>query len=375
MKNFLEVPLYVLIRFLLFLRYRIRVKGGEKLTKAALSKPGGILFLANHPAEIDPLILLAALWYPFKPHPVAIDYLFRKPIIRTLLDFVGAFAVPNFDFSSNSYKRKEIERTYQRIAEALDRKENLLLYPAGSLKNGAEEIIGGTSGVTQILEMRPDSNVVLIRTTGLWGSSFSRAPTGKTPDLMKAFLNGFKILLRNAIFFAPRRTVTIEVAPAPEDFPWKGSRLELNRYLEKWYNKEGPEPLNLVSFSHFRKEFPTIRERPKEEKVSLEAVGQEIKERVIEEIAKLTRAPLSQITPESNLAQDLGLDSLDMAQLVVSLKEQFGIQSLQSTDIKTVASVMVFAAKLRKSREDENGEQKLAIVWEKRERAPSRILS
>src|SRR5262245_21245052 len=122
MKSFVEIVLLLKIRFLLFLRYRIHVKGKEKL-KEPLPKPGGILFLSNHPAEIDPLILISLLWLPFKPHPVATDYLLRKTFVSSLLNLVGTFGVPNFDASSNSYKRKEIEKTYQRIFAALDRKE------------------------------------------------------------------------------------------------------------------------------------------------------------------------------------------------------------------------------------------------------------
>lgn len=354
MKRVIEWVLYVLFRGLLSLRYRIHVKGKETLAPQNLLRPGGTLFLANHPAEIDPLILLVTFWFPFRPHPVAIDYLFRKPIVRNLLELVGALPIPNFDGSSNSYKRKQIEKTYQTLFTHLDRKESILIYPAGSLKNGPEEIIGGASGVQAILEARPSANVVLIRTTGLWGSSFSRAPTGKTPDLLKAFFNGFKVLLRNGIFFAPRRSITIECTPAPTDFPWKGSRLEVNRYLEKWFNLGGPEPLKLVSFSRFKEDFPSIHEPDKQEEVSLANVPPETRQKVIEEIAKLTRMPLAEIQLGSDLALDLGLDSLDIAQLVVSLKEQFGITALHSSDLTTVGAVIAYAAKLKTAQEKDD---------------------
>jgi long-chain-fatty-acid--[acyl-carrier-protein] ligase len=365
MKDFLGRGLQLFVYFLLSLRYRIKVIG-----KKNLPQNSGILFLSNHTAEIDPVILLSTLWFPFKPHPVAIDYLFRKPFVRTLLHLVGAFRIASLDTSSNSYKRKAVEKTFHRIVEALDRKENLLIYPAGGLKSGPEEVIGGASGIARILEARPHSNIVLIRVTGLWGSSFSKALTGKTPDLGKAFLNGFKVILRNGLFFVPRRKVQIEIEPAPNDFPWGGSRLEINRYLEKWYNQKGPEPLNLVSFSCFKKEFPAIREPAKEDQISLEGVPTEVREGVIEEIAKLTRVPLDQIVPPSFLAQDLGLDSLDIAQLVVSIKERFGVQSLHSSDLKTVGSVMVFAAKLKKGREEENGPLIQNGHWRKENNRP-----
>ena len=346
------------------------MQGKETLTPQALSKPGGILFLANHPAEIDPLILITTFWFPFKPHPVAIDYLFRKPLIRSLLGIVGALSIPNFDASSNSYKRREMQKTYARIFSSLDHKENFLIYPAGSLKNGPEEVIGGASGIHTILQTKPETNVVLIRTTGLWGSTFSRAPTGKTPDLGKTFFSSFKVLLRNFIFFTPRRDVLVECTPASADFPWKGDRRDLNRYLERWYNAQGPEPLNLVSFSHFRKDCPIIKEKITREEIDLDRVLPEIKQGVIEEIVKVARVPRSEITLTSHLAQDLGFDSLDLAQLIVALKEKFGINSLNASDLSTVGSVIAYASKMQVGSAEEEEKGKVGSTWGEEKQRP-----
>jgi len=373
MKRLFEKLGYGLLRSLIALRYKICVKGKEKITPQNLSQPGGILFLANHPAEIDPLILLTTFWFPFRPHPVAIDYLFQKPIVGRLLQWVKALPIPNFEGSSNSYKRKQIEKTYQGLFSYIDKGENVLIYPAGGLKNGPEEMIGGTSGVKTILEARPKINIVLVRTSGLWGSSFSRAPTGKTPDLLKAFWKGFKVLLRNGIFFAPRRNVVIECTPAPADFPWNGSRLEVNRYLEHWFNANGPEPLNRVSFSHFKNDFPPIHKPDVQDEISLENVPQEVRQTVIEEIAKLSRVPYSEIRLGSHLSMDLGLDSLDSAQLVVSLKEMFGITTLHSSELTTVASVIAYAAKLKTGEEEDTTQAQKTGFWDHENNRPPSI--
>lgn len=370
MRTIFEFFLYVFARMLLALRYRIKIQGLKELRKKRFSNPGGVIFLANHPAEIDPIILIGALWLDFKPHPIAIDYLFRMPILGPLLRFIGALQVPNFDASSNSYKRKEMEKTYTKLFSYIDKGENLLLYPAGSLKDGPAEIIGGASGVKTILERRPDINIVFVRTLGLWGSSFSRAPTGKTPELVKAFFDSCKILCRNFIFFAPRRTVEMELIEAPADFPRTGSRREINGYLENWYNVHGPEPLKLVSFSRFSTVYPKIKGNSPEERLFLESVSVETKQKVMEEIAKLTRVPLSEITDESHLAQDLGLDSLDTAQLTVALKENFGINFLKSTDLTTVGSVLAYASKIKKSGLEEEENTTRFKVWEKDEQRP-----
>ena len=48
--------LRLLIRCLLWLRYRIRVRG---LNRIAPPDGRGVLFLANHPALIDPIMVMA----------------------------------------------------------------------------------------------------------------------------------------------------------------------------------------------------------------------------------------------------------------------------------------------------------------------------
>lgn len=330
----------------------------------SIPKVGGILFLANHPAEIDPLILLRLFWIKFHVHPVAIDYLFNKPVVGYFLRFAGGLAVPNFDYSTNSFKKKQIDRTYAQIFDLLERGENVLVYPAGGLKNGPEEIIGGASGVHTILQNMPNSaKVVLIKTTGLWGSSFSRALSGRTPDLLKAFLHAFKVLLKNGLFFTPRRTITVEISLAPEDFPMRAERLALNRYLEKWYNSP-LEPLKLVSYSFWKQELPIPFVRLKEEKPLIDEVPSEIRSKVIEALSSLTKIPAEKISPEHHLSTDMGLDSLDMAQLLVTMKEEFGVSDVQSTDLTTVASLFIYAARIKnreKIEEDEGAENGLWI--------------
>ena len=59
--------IYLLFRGILSIRYRIRVRGLENLNSKTLTKKGGILFLPNHPAEIDPVILTLILWSQYRP--------------------------------------------------------------------------------------------------------------------------------------------------------------------------------------------------------------------------------------------------------------------------------------------------------------------
>lgn len=325
--------------------------------------------MANHPAEIDPSILLRILWPCFQPRPVAVDFLFQNPILRHFLHLVGALSVPNFEDSSNSFKKKQIEATYEELFGLLRQGKNLLIYPAGGLKRQAEEVIGGASGVHEILEVNPEVNIVLIRTLGLWGSTFSRAITGKSPDIIQTFLNGFKVLLKNVIFFTPRRDVEVEIQVARSDFPYKTTRRELNLYLENWYNAKGPEPLTLVSYSAWRKVVPKVVEQAQREKRIEGPIPEEIQKKVIEEIARFTSVSTAALKPSQELAIDLGLDSLDLAQLVFFIKENFGVNNVHSSDLVTVEDVMAFAARLKKSRREEQ-EEKQVSGWHKEDNRP-----
>ena len=67
-----EWVLYLIIKGLLSIRYRIRVVGLEHLTPKSLPKDSGILFLPNHPAELDPIIVTTLLWPRFHPRPLVV---------------------------------------------------------------------------------------------------------------------------------------------------------------------------------------------------------------------------------------------------------------------------------------------------------------
>ena len=252
-----------LVLKVLSLRYKIEVRG---LRQLKLGK-GGILFLPNHPAQIDPAIINTLLAPKFHPRPIVIEHFYYLKGIRFFMNLVRALPLPNLDVSTNTWKLRQVEKSLNEVKEQIQKGENFLVYPSGQLKKKGHEIIGGNSFIQRILKAAPDVQVVLIRTSGLWGSLFSRAITGESPDFGKVFKQGVKILLKNGIFFCPRRKVTVEFELADAEFPYSGTRLELNQYLEKWYNcyldsariRLEDEPLSLVSFSLFSKELPVIQ--------------------------------------------------------------------------------------------------------------------
>jgi acyl-CoA synthetase (AMP-forming)/AMP-acid ligase II/acyl carrier protein len=339
--GYLLSSIWMVGKLLIRLRYRLHIKGLDQIK--GLNPGKGTLFLPNHPAQIDPVIIYLLLRTQFRPRPLVIDYFFHLPGLEPLMRFAKALPIPSLDVSANKWKLHQVEKLFGQVAEGLEEGENFLIYPSGRLKLTAEEIIGGASFVYDLMQSCPEANVVLVRITGLWGSIFSRACTGEVPDLKQNLIRGMKIILKNFIFFTPKRDITIEFSTAPADFPREGTRKQFNEYLEKWYNRypnPGPEPLKLVSFSFWRREVPKIA-MPKQEPTQHDiAIPAKMREEIYQQIAKLSQQSLDRIHPSSHLSIDLGMDSLDVAQLYVFLDERYDIVGITPGELHTVSDVL-----------------------------------
>jgi long-chain-fatty-acid--[acyl-carrier-protein] ligase len=376
MKKILEYIIAYMVRFVLWFRYRIRVEGLERLTPEALNRPGGILFLPNHPAYfIDPSVATLAVWPKYSIRPMVVEYMYYTPGIHGVMRIMDALPVPNFGNSSNSLKKKKGEKVIQTVIDDLKKGQNFLIYPAGKVKFTAHESIGGASAVPKILQETPEANVVLVRIKGLWGSSFSRALEQQPPSFGGAILMGLKIILKNLIFLTPRREIIVELVPAPKDFPRAASRLEINKYLEAWYNqpdgltkteeKEPGDSLMLVSYSRWKDSFLPLKEHKEldGDDVSLSDIPENVRTKVMAKLSELTEMSKGSILPEQNLATDLGLDSLDTAEVVSFLSDQFDVEGVPAKELTTVARVMAIAAGKTTVQEDDEEEQKDIRRW------------
>lgn len=357
MKTIITYIIAYFLKIALWFRYRIKVKGLENLNEETLNLPGGVLFLPNHPASFaDPVATGLAIFKKYPIRPMIIEYMYNLPLVNTLMRFVGALPVPNFTTSTNSLKKKKIEAVTKSVIEGLKNKENFLIYPAGRLKDSSLEVIGGASAVHSIIQESPTANIVLVRIKGLWGSSFSRAFLGVTPPLFPTIWEGVKHVFKNLIFFTPRRTVTIEFTLAPKDFPRNGTRLEINKYLEDWYNlpdgltpQKGEHPgdsLILVSQSMWGEDYPTIRKQKirNEEDYDLSLIPLSVQEKIVHKIAEITEFSPEKIKPDMEITTDLGLDSLDTAELTAYIHDEFDIPNVSAAQLTTVGHVMAVAA-------------------------------
>jgi acyl-CoA synthetase (AMP-forming)/AMP-acid ligase II/1-acyl-sn-glycerol-3-phosphate acyltransferase/acyl carrier protein len=337
--------IFFLIRRILSLRYRIEVRGLEKLE---LKKPGGILFLSNHPALVDPIISASTFWPRFRVRPLIIDYMYNIGLSHWFMAGVlRAVSVPDFARGSNSYKRMLADGALDTIVTGLKEGDNFIVYPAGRIQRTPEELLGGASAGFEIAQRSPDANIVGLRVRGLWGSMFGWGVTGEWPRLGQGFKKGFVIILKNLIFFTPRRKVTIDVELLD---PPVTNRKTFNHFLEDWFNAPMPgaagaaEPLTLVSYSRWRQELPKVSYKRPFQDGDVDRVPKKVQETVLHIISRLSKREPEEISAEMHLFTDLGLDSLDIADLVLSLPNVTGLPSDARLDMMTVGAVMALAA-------------------------------
>ncbi len=354
MRNLILYPIVCLVRFLVFLRYRLTIKGLEHLKLS-----GGTLFLPNHPAEIDPVILESILWNRFRPRPLVIEHFYHLKGFRFFMDLVGALPLPTMDEIPNRWRYKKIEKQFNRIVTAMKEGESFLIYPSGRLKTNGLEQIGGASFVHKLLQAAPEANVVLVRTTGLWGSKFSKALSGSSPDFGKVMWECAKILIKNGIFFIPRRNVLIELELLPADFSSQGTRLEFNRSLENWYNRHpepGPEPLRLVSYAFWKEDLPSVNlNLTSDYKGEKLPVSDEVRKEVLAQLGSLSGRHVDQLEERMQLSQDLGLDSLDVVDVYAFLDQRYGVNNLVPGDLQTIEDILQYASGRKKQQMAKEG--------------------
>ena len=236
-------------RFSLRLRYRIRVSGLESVRNLQ----GATLVLPNHPAYIDPVMVLTEVKLPTGiPRPVVYTETYRMPPLYPLMRVVNAAEVPDL----RRHPRQAAKATRELIdwiTQDLKRGQSFLIYPSGRLQRNDTEWIGAARMTHDLLLRCGSVNLVLVRIRGVWGSVFSCAPTGDVPDLKKVFWLGIPRLLRSLILFLPRRNVSIHVESIEAAQFLGMSRLEFNEWLEAWYNHDGGESPIYVPYHGLRR--------------------------------------------------------------------------------------------------------------------------
>jgi long-chain-fatty-acid--[acyl-carrier-protein] ligase len=318
--------LWVLGRLFLALRYRVRLHGSEELR----GLEHGTLILPNHPGLIDPVLLLTTFWTQLHPRPLMAEGESPSPAFRLLMKLINAIPVPDLTQAS-AEGRARAEQAIARVVEALRRRENILLWPAGRIQQDGTDVIGGARAASEILRQVPEANVLLVRTRGVWGSSFSRAPTGKSPGLGGCLLAGIGWLFANLFVLMPRRRVDITLhRVVPGELP-EPTREQLNPWLEAWYNAAGKEAPTYVPY-HFlfgprTFAYPRIKGLAD---VDLDRITPETKDAVAKILAaKLRRQPNDQLREPQTTLDQLGMDSLDRMEVTLTVEQRFGFSGDQ----------------------------------------------
>ncbi len=343
----------VFSRSIIRMRYRLEINGLEEVneqlnTLRKEGKKGGILFLSNHTSEIDAVMLITLLWSNYKPASLITEDMYNKTFIRGISDHVGAIAVPNFVRSLNSYKRKKWERALAKMVASIHKGKNFLIFPSGRLKRTPEELLKGASGVHEVLQGKHTPTVVLIRLSGLWGSSFSCAQLGAVPPIGKMYLRGAGLLFKNLFFLTPKRDVKIDFELTDSEKLKEMDRLELNQKLENWYGQPFEKRIEPVQNT---RELFWSRARPKMARIKSKEALAKIKapkavtEAVFAHLENLMGSGSKKPKVQDDLGADLGLDSLDIAELITFLEKRFGVRGASPDDLSSVGSLIELATR------------------------------
>jgi long-chain-fatty-acid--[acyl-carrier-protein] ligase len=329
----------LVVRIALRLRYRMRFINALDM----IPTTGPLLIIPNHPAEIDPVIIGSHLWKKRPIIPLITEAFYDLPIVKNVMMSIDAVSLPDMEFNAGPHKKRRVQKAIEEIINKLRSNKAVLMYPSGRLQRGGIELPGANSGVRTILDAIPDIPIVLIRTSGLYGSIFSCAFTGTTtPDFFNSIFQGIKTVLANGIVFVPKRRIQIECVLADETFPRLGTNLEINKWLKDWYNQKGMDQVKLVPYCFWSNAVPKPVDLYNSDIIDVEHVDPEIKSKVFSFLASL--AGKNEINTQDMLRDDLGLDSLMLTEVLAWLEEECNVLDVAITDISTVASVLRLAS-------------------------------
>ncbi len=239
---FLSKILAFKIRLLLRFRYKISIKGSEILLP---NSP--VLFLPNHQALIDPIILPSHIYRFLTATPVVSEKYFNIPIVKWYFKRLGAVRVSDLETGNRDIQvLKSITRS---VSKGLRRNKNFVIYPSGQIAGQGYEKIFNKKSAYHIVRTIPEgAQIIGVRIAGLWGSMWSKAKTGKSPNFFLQLLKGIFYVLANLLFFLPKRTVSIEFEDLTSIATEKVilGQKSFNSFLEDFYNLRGEESLRFL---------------------------------------------------------------------------------------------------------------------------------
>ncbi len=345
------------------LRYKIKNKGIEILNQPKPSDPqGGWLIFPAHPSHIDGNMLVSQLYqHGLYVHVWTSEVVKKFPYFkwcmqrRDVLNFIWVPAAEDKKLGEDAHL---IHKLLVRTVDGLKAGNNYIIFPSAHPKYYPKNFLKGKSAVSSILKMYPNVNVVFVRIKGLWGSRFSRAykredkfkhPASLGEHLAAVIRQFIRSILLNGIFFMPRRQVEFEFIPAPPDFPRTGNRLAVNKYIENTLNYgwgiEG-EPVYRVPEYFWKNEYIEHECEEKRYDFDLDEVSETVREDILKFLYEKSSLKPHEMDFDMSLGRDLGLDSLDLQDLLNVLENKYGINNVFPNDLTTVGHVIAIAGKV-----------------------------
>ncbi len=337
-------------RCMLSLRYKVKIEGLDQI-----NPKGPVLFLPNHQAVVDPMVLVSYL-YPHKNIvPVITATYYDLPVLKRFFKNWGAVRVSDLDRGSRNIN--VLNEITKQVSKAFDCKRSIVIYPSGQITGQGFEKILNKKGAWEIVKNVPDDvQIIGVRISGFWGSMWSKAWIGESPDFVKTLLKGLFYVIANILFFLPRRKVKVELSDITQSAKANAllGKNEFNETLEKFYNVYGEEKVSYIKHYFYS---PTIaRKLPKEIKGSVKYVknkakvvdvhkfSSEIITGVNEIIVNVLNLDHKQIISSANLVNDLGADSLAIVEIVKSIEDSFKVHgNVEITRLRIVYDLYLLA--------------------------------
>lgn len=319
------------------LRYRSILENVDDLSSTNEKK--GSLFIVNHTSLMDGQILGPLLWEKFRAVPLIVEEFYYNPTTHWFLKLVEAIPIPDFSAGSYDWKEKRLEEAILKVKTMLEQGRNVYLYPSGKIKISSLEDLGGNSFLKRLFERLERPSVILVRVTGLWGSSFSYGYDGQYPDFYKGWGKRLFQLLANGIFFLPKRKVHIQFS-IPTNFPFEKDKKSINAFLEEWFNRphpQGEKPTFCPTYFWKTNPLPlSIRTKNPSQVPYIHEKEQEVVDILVKEFC----LKKDDLTLSTRLDKDLGLDSLDVAKLMYVIESQFDVGMVSAKSLCTIKDLV-----------------------------------
>jgi long-chain-fatty-acid--[acyl-carrier-protein] ligase len=286
----------MIIRWLLKLRYRIRTQGFEEIPQEP------VVIILDRNSALDPVIFRVVWKRSFTALLTA--HVLRK-LPRFLQRGFSIFKLPDFDNRIPAFSSRRLMKRLEEFSCEGD-----LVVMTDSRRSPL---------LTEVLKKHP-GKVYFAKVSGIRGSHFSFDPSNEARKIKPRWSTYFWMVLKNVIFFMPKRSLFVTFAPASQPIPQVTE--EANLFITHWFMAHKNTPRISVSYYFWKKR---------------EKVDNRIGEIVMQELARLSKKEA--INEEMDLYEDLNLDSLDVTEILVFLEKTFH-QKTQFNALRTVRHVI-----------------------------------